>query len=146
MTGKTPQEFQFTLFPSVQNVQRLLSLLSNNAPVTPRKQTAGVLDALKEEANRENPKLDWICNEIVSNAKTKKYRLDPDWRNDRGESLLHLMCKQEGCGKAVKVLLKEAKFDPMATDGRGLTALHGEKTREIGFLCDCGVTFDLLMS
>lgn len=93
---------------------------------TPRKQNAGVLDGLREEANRDSPKFEWMCNEILANAKTKKYRLDPDWRSDRGESLLHLMCKMEGCGRAVKVLIKDGKFDPMALDGRGLNPLHGE--------------------
>jgi hypothetical protein len=119
-SGRTAQDFPFTSYVQVQNVQKILALLSAGASRKQPSQQAA--DALREEANRDNPKYDWLCGEIVSNR--KKYRLDTEWRNDQGRSLLHVLCQHEGCGKAVKLLLGEARFDPTTTDELGLNAMH----------------------
>ncbi len=118
---KTPQDFPFYELPSVLHVQRLVNVLSARNAGSRGKAPTPQADALREEANRPTPNLEWICSELVSPK--KRSRVDPQWRSDSGRSLLHLVCEYEGSGRAVKVLLSE-KYDCSALDETGLSAFH----------------------
>jgi ankyrin repeat protein len=118
---KTPHDFPFYDLPSVLHVQRLVNVLSARNAGSRGKAPTQQDDAVREEANRPTPNLEWICTELVTSK--KRSRIDPLWRSDAGRSLLHIVCEHEGSGRAVKVLLAE-KHDCAALDDTGLSAFH----------------------